>query len=99
MTEKDTAVPFHISATLSNRIKNIKLHAERERYRVRPRRSPRGHKTTRDHEREWLRFWRAKTRGGFFLLQVGERYYRVTRKGYLVQELKAAYESESNSSA
>ncbi len=75
MTEKDTAVPFHISATLSNRIKNIKLRAERERYRVRPQQSPRGHKTTRDHERERLRFWRAKTRGGFFLHQVGEQFY------------------------
>jgi hypothetical protein len=71
MTTKEVAVPFNIDATPSNRIKNAKLRAERERYWVRPRRSPRGHKTTRAHEIERLRFLLPKLCEGFFILHRG----------------------------
>jgi len=92
MTEQETdRTYFNIRRTLNRRITSEKLRAERERYRVRPRRSPRGHVTTRHHDENRVRYWRSSRHHGFFLVQVKRRFYRVTQKGYLVQEFGATY--------
>ncbi len=76
--------------TLSDRIKNTKLRAEREHYRVHPRRSPRGHRATRAHDRDRRRFWRTKTRDEIFFIHKRGKFYRVSPAGYLVQDFRAA---------
>jgi hypothetical protein len=72
--------------TLSDRIKNTKLRAEREQYR--------GHRSTRAHDRDCHSFWRAKTRDGIFFIHKRGKFYRVSPAGYLVQELRAACEPD-----
>jgi hypothetical protein len=94
MTIQKTDISFKICATLSKKITSKKLRIERERYRIRPRRSPRGHKATRHHDVNRLRYWLPSRRQGVFLIHKEHRFYRVTKKGYLVQELRATYSSD-----
>jgi hypothetical protein len=94
MTKQKTDTSFKTCATLSKRIKSKKLRVERERYLVRPRQSPWGHKTTRHHDVNRLRYRLPRRRHGSFLVHVEHLFYRVTKKGYLVQEFQATYSDD-----